>query len=472
MFGFKITQVFPKRDDIDNSKVTELTTESILVITTTEKSMDPSEVEEHKIANGKSLEQEERDHKDIATKRHQLFEDIINNRDSEYEMSSFEFVMGSFIGGILFSYVVLCFLTVVPMTIKNHLGAWWWEHPFHVPLVTCYILHDCSYWMNLTSIKNGRAFMIVTIIGGVALGAILGLLALIWYQCELIYPVPFFGIIGGYTIVFGQYVGLWLVFPKAWRNNESFRKRLLFFYVATAFSPVPVVEYAMIGAALVYLNPDYQWIIAIILPILRHVNTTMLVKLASKAAGGDLKRVELPCSHQMNTRHALFLSYTIGSVGTLESMIIFLATDFLININITRKIIKVDRNSKKSVEQTAGLLQELIVNEIVEVATPIMYLLCFITAYYGPNADDIGNIKNSTWHFRAVDDVGKSVGFIFLFFIFDGISAVVSSVWLWLKCRINLYRVFAAIQKEFGFNFVINFTCIFYFVSYNISIIV
>ena len=418
-----------------------------------------------KVSNGKSLEQECLDHKTIAYNRQKLFEDIINNSDSELDTKSFYYVIGSFIGGLLFSYIILCFLTAVPMTIKNYLGAWWWEHPFHVPLVTCYILHDCSYWMNLRSIKTGKAFLILTIIGGIALGAILGILCLVWNLGGFYYPVPFFGIIGGYTIVFGQYLGLWLVFPKSWRKNESFRKRLIFFYLATTFSPVPVIEYAMIGAGLVYMNPDYQWIIAILLPILRHINTEILIKLASKAAAGDLKRVELPSSHQMNTRHALFLSYTIGSVGTLESMIIFLATDFLININITRKIIKVDKNNKKSIEEATNLLQELMVNEIVEVATPIMYLLCFVTAYYGPNADDIGNIKNSTWHFRAVQDLGQSVGLIFLFFLLDTISALTSSIWLWKKCRINLYRVFAAIQTEFGFNFVINFTCIFYFVS-------
>ena len=91
IFGSKRNRVFPERADIDNLKATELTTEFNVVITTTEKSMYPSEVKENKIANGKSLDQEERDHKDIAAKRHQLFEDIINNRDSEYEMSTFKY---------------------------------------------------------------------------------------------------------------------------------------------------------------------------------------------------------------------------------------------------------------------------------------------------------------------------------------------------------------------------------------------
>ena len=101
--------------------------------------------------------------------------------------------------------------------------------------------------------------------------------------------------------------------------------------------------------------------------------------------------MELPSAHQMITRHALFLTYTIGSVGTLTSMIIFLATDFLINLYITIKILQVKKNDKKSVEEIADLLQELIVNEMVELLTPIMYLFCFVTAYYEL---EIKNVKN------------------------------------------------------------------------------
>ena len=129
------------------------------------------------------------------------------------------------------------------------------------------------------------------------------------------------------------------------------------------------------------------------------------------------------------------------------------------------KIVKVEKNDKKSVEETTELLQDLIVNEMVEFITPIMYLLCFVTAFYGPNANLIGNISNSKWHFVAVDDLGHSVTLICLFFTLDLLSAVISFGVLWKFKQINLYRVLAAIQTEFGYVFTLNFTCIFYFVS-------
>ena len=223
-------EVFPEIKTINQQQRKNSQIKDTMIRETNEAIINFENASHSKVLNGKSLEQECLDHKTIANNRQKLFEDIINNSDSELETKSFGYVVGSFIGGLLFSYIILCFLTAVPMTIKNYLGAWWWEHPFHVPLVTCYILHDCSYWMNLRSIKTGKAFLILTIIGGIALGAILGILCLIWNLGELYYPVPFFGIIGGYTIVFGQYLGLWIVFPKPWRKCETFRKRLVFFW--------------------------------------------------------------------------------------------------------------------------------------------------------------------------------------------------------------------------------------------------
>ena len=418
-------------------------------------------------SDGKSLEQERLDHKILADKRWKLFEDIINNRKSEYDRSSFNSVMLSLIGGILFNYVVLCFLTLVPMTIQEYVPTlqWWWEHPLHTPLLAGYIINDCSYWMNVTSVKTTKAFWVLMVIGNVAFSAVLGSMYLVWNVFGFAYPVPFAGIVGGYTIAFGQYFGLWLVFPESWRKSGSFRKRLLFFLIAVTFSQVPVIQYTLIGAGMVYLDPNYQWIVAILLAVLRHINTTVLTKLASYAAKGDPKRMEIPCSHMMNTRHALFLTYTIGSIGTLTSATIFLVTDFSINMYLTFKILKVKKDDKKSVEETTELLQDLMVNEMVEFITPIMYLLCFVTAFYGPNANLIGNISNSKWHFVAVDDLGHSVTLICLFFGLDAVSVLISSVALWKFRHINLYRVLAAIQTEFGYVFTLNFTCIFYFVS-------
>ena len=126
--------------------------------------IDNDNVEGLNNSEGKSLEQERIEHKKRSDNRWKLFEDIINDRKSQYDKGSFNRVVLSLIGGILFNYVVLCFLTLVPMTIQEYIPTlqWWWEHPLHTPLLAGYIINDCSYWMNITSpFKSTKAFWIL-----------------------------------------------------------------------------------------------------------------------------------------------------------------------------------------------------------------------------------------------------------------------------------------------------------------------
>ena len=105
------------------------------------------------------------------------------------------------------------------------------------------------------------------------------------------------------------------------------------------------------------------------------------------------------------------------------------------------------------------LLQDLMINEIVEFMVPLSYLICFSVAYYGPNANLIGNIKSSKWQFVAVDDFEHTVGFVTLFFLVDLASVVVSSIILWIFCRINLWNVYKMVQEEYVLTFTSTLLC-------------
>ena len=102
------------------------------------------------------------------------------------------------------------------------------------------------------------------------------------------------------------------------------------------------------------------------------------------------------------------------------------------------------------------LLQDLMINEIVEFIVPLCYLICFSVAYYGPNANLIGNVRNNQWQFVAVDDFEHTIGFIALFFLADLGSIVVSFLCLWMFTRINLWSVYKVVQGEFGLAFTSN----------------
>ena len=100
-------------------------------------------------------------------------------------------------------------------------------------------------------------------------------------------------------------------------------------------------------------------------------------------------------------------------------------------------------------------VHELVIGELVNFVVPSCYLLCFLIAYYGPNADIIGDIKNGYWQYSAVGDVMRSISRLCAFWLIDASSLFICMTILWKFCRLNLFKVYAALQIEFGKGFCI-----------------
>ena len=80
----------------------------------------------------------------------------------------------------------------------------------------------------------------------------------------------------------------------------------------------------------------------------------------------------------------------------------------------------------------------LVLCEILEVLVPLVYLSTFLIAYYGPNANILGNIRNEYWHYHAIDDVGRLMATVLQMFFIDLSSIVIGGLFLWKFCGINL----------------------------------
>ena len=137
------------------------------------------------------------------------------------------------------------------------------------------------------------------------------------------------------------------------------------------------------------------------------------------AQKGDFVRDEIASNHAFCSSHAFMVVYIIGSVATFETSVAIFAIDFFINVYICIKIIRLKRSTTLDIDKQIGLLQELVISEMVEVVIPLTYLLTFIVAYYGPNTELIGNVRNGYWQYTKTDDVGHTIEYVFMFFLVD-----------------------------------------------------
>ena len=90
--------------------------------------------------------------------------------------------------------------------------------------------------------------------------------------------------------------------------------------------------------------------------------------------------------------------------------------------------------------------------ERIEFIVPLTYITMMLMAYYGPNADILGNVKLNIWHFQApINDINTFVMTLSLLFAIDFLSFIINAIILWKICKINALAVLKSLQKKYGY---------------------
>ena len=84
--------------------------------------------------------------------------------------------------------------------------------------------------------------------------------------------------------VVGAVVGIWFQFPPSWRSDPTFRKKVKFLLLAQMFILVMSLQYWAFSWTFYAVPLQYQWVLAIILTIVRELNTLALAAICEKGA--------------------------------------------------------------------------------------------------------------------------------------------------------------------------------------------
>ena len=414
------------------------------------------------VCNKDEIEVERLQHLDLLKRRNKLFKVIISNNDNEHNDWKYIFY---WIMSIFMPLVPTCIWTLIPVHDLFEESQFWFEYPLQmtvslIPLFSAYVCLNCSHWMNIGYIRKSRNIIRIWIVGSLLIIIIHLSGYITWTKLlSFRYPIPLNAYIYNYILFCGVYGIIWHCFPVNWRMNKSFRSRLKWFIGGMAINQCISMEYTIITKIFFATPEEYQWAIAIFLPLVREMNCWIITTLASKASHGDMMSVSISCTQNVGAGHALFLSYTAASTLTITTSIILFGMDYLINLYLTMKIIWLRKKKGNKVKRQIELVQELVINEMVEFIIPLSYLLCFLTAYFGPNSFLIGNVCNGLWQYAAVDGIDKTLETIAIFFIIDCLSGLSCFLILKIYANINILKALSYLQKEFGMLFAINITC-------------
>ena len=109
---------------------------------------------------------------------------------------------------------------------------------------------------------------------------------------------------------------------------------------------------------------------------------------AKKSAGKTDQFVDLVAKNIIAVFHALFVAQCVGAAATQFSTYLLLGIDFAINMYFAGKFFWLFK--KKKFEACGETLQGLVMNEFLEFTMPLLFLVCFLAAFHGPNAEIIG----------------------------------------------------------------------------------
>ena len=99
------------------------------------------------------------------------------------------------------------------------------------------------------------------------------------------------------------------------------------------------MTYDFLATTMSGVPQEYQWIVAVLSPLLREYGIWIETKMSSMASSGVAPH-KLVVRHFIETRHAVFLSVMLGGIATPESTYCIIAMDFLINIYHGLKIVR------------------------------------------------------------------------------------------------------------------------------------
>ena len=96
------------------------------------------------------------------------------------------------------------------------------------------------------------------------------------------------------------------------------------------------------------------------------------------------------------------MAINLGSIATDATSYTILGMAFLLNVKDVAMVAHKIRGGKEKFEEACFAFQDLTINMCLEIILPVSYLACFLLASAGDNANVLGNIGNSYWHYQVM----------------------------------------------------------------------
>ena len=269
-------------------------------------------------------------------------------------------------------------------------------------------------------------------------------------------------------------IALWILLPSRLMMNEDFRKKIRMYTFYFAWCTALALQNEVLSFLFSNLPSSFQFVVAFLIAACREFDKKVRSKLVTKMMG----KLDEPASSliaiTISSFYGSFVAFRIAG-ATVTTVFCVVSIDFAFHSHITYQLIK-EHKKVKDLDSRNGLKKKnikatkLILAELVEGLTPMVYAICMAMAFYGPNNKLFVNIGSTFWG-KPIKDINNVFRIMGLLYAVDTISAIVNSIVLWAVTKINMLQEFCRVLTKYWLFIVIKLGYIMttYFVSIDIN---
>ena len=242
--------------------------------------------------------------------------------------------------------------------------------------------------------------------------------------------------------------------PKEFLNEKESKKKLKWFVLyQLSWQLLHVLKFLLITIFNKLKNTDAQCVIALLVPMAEAFTSFIIGKIMHKIAGKENERANFSMESQINLNYRVFATtYLVEArnATVVSTVIISIIQQMIMNYQIIKwhKKVTVDENDLHKKEKRNAVL-DLVLAELCEGLAPLAYALSFAMAFYGPNAELLGNVKSEYWQYTALEDVSWTFLVMLGLFLVDIVTLALNSSILWIFSRVNLFEEFGSVLKKY-----------------------
>ena len=248
-------------------------------------------------------------------------------------------------------------------------------------------------------------------------------------------------------------IGIWFILPTAIVAKNHFRKRLKFYMLHQLWQFISMISREVLSYLFANAPGGFQFLIPFLVAGCRELDANIRSKLVTRMVlVEDERAIAL---HEIIVISEWSLMIAIRLVGEeFTTLCCTVAIDFALHLKMTLQVIKernkVDDTETEIVSTNTANLTTLIITEMIQGLTPIIYMIYMALAYYGPNAHLFSNIGNNYWN-DEIENIGPVYLTMTILFGVDMLSFFITVICFWKIAKIDVLQEFCRMIGKYWY---------------------